>query len=145
VEVTSDKFRAAAAESLANTQLQRALARIPERFVAARARAAAEFGEFEPLRAAGAAIRERTLARLDVLLERFEAEAVRRGASVHWAVDAAEANRIVLDIARGHGVRRIVKSKSMVTEECALNDALEAAGRGGAGDRSRRVHPAARP
>ncbi len=128
MEVTSHRFRAAAAESLANVQLQRALARIPERFVAARARAAAEFGEFEQLRAAGAAIRERALARLDVLLERFEAEAVRRGARVHWAVDAAEANRIVLDIARGHGVRRIVKSKSMVTEECALNDALETAG-----------------
>src|SRR5262249_31150157 len=50
------------------------------------------------------------------------------GGKVHWAGDAAEARRIVLDIARQTGCRHIVKSKSMTTEEVHLNPALEAAG-----------------
>ncbi len=50
------------------------------------------------------------------------------GAQVHWAETSADVNRIVLDIARRHGVRRVIKSKSMVSEKCALNDALEAVG-----------------
>jgi len=50
------------------------------------------------------------------------------GGRVHWASDAEEANGIVLEIANRHRVRSIVKSKSMVSEETALNHALEAAG-----------------
>jgi L-lactate dehydrogenase complex protein LldF len=52
----------------------------------------------------------------------------RAGGVVHWATDAAEARAIVLDLARRHGVRTVVKSKSMATEEIHLNDALAAAG-----------------
>ncbi len=47
---------------------------------------------------------------------------------MHWAQDAADANRILLDLARRHAVQKVVKSKSMVTEEICLNDALEGAG-----------------
>jgi L-lactate dehydrogenase complex protein LldF len=61
-------------------------------------------------------------------LERFEARAVANGADVHWAETAADANQLVVDIARRHGVRRIAKGKSMVSEETHLNAALEAAG-----------------
>ncbi|MFC4160989.1 LutB/LldF family L-lactate oxidation iron-sulfur protein [Chitinimonas lacunae] len=121
-------FRQGVAASLANPDLQRSLARIPIKFVQGRARAAAEFGDFEALRLAGEAIRERVLADLAGWLERFEAAAQARGVQVHWAADAAEANRIVSQIAREAGVRTAVKSKSMVSEEIELNAALAAAG-----------------
>ncbi len=65
------------------------------------------------------------LSRLADYLEQFEREATRRGAVVHWAADAAEHNKIVLGILRNRGVRRLVKSKSMLTEECHLNPYLE--------------------
>jgi L-lactate dehydrogenase complex protein LldF len=68
------------------------------------------------------------MSRLDEYLEQFEANALRLGAQVHWARDAAELNRIVSDILQQHRVRRVVKSKSMLTEECGLNPHLEAQG-----------------
>ncbi|MBI4756432.1 MAG: iron-sulfur cluster-binding protein [Betaproteobacteria bacterium] len=128
MEVASPRFKARAAHKLADPALQKALTRVKIKFVPARAQAAADFGDFEALREAGRAIRDRALADLDLWLERFEREATARGAVVHWARDAAEANAIVLAIARENGVRKAAKSKSMVSEECALNDALEGAG-----------------
>src|SRR5690606_16737107 len=62
------------------------------------------------------------------LLEQFEQNAQRLGAVVHWASDAQEHNQIVYEILRRHDVRRLVKSKSMLTEECHLNGFLEARG-----------------
>jgi len=128
VQVTTLHFKRKAAENLANPQLQRALTRLQERFVGTRAAVMTEIPDFERMRQAAAAIRQHTLDRLDHYLERFEREVIARGGQVHWAEDAAAAQRIVVDIARQHGVKRAVKSKSMVSEECAINDALEAAG-----------------
>jgi L-lactate dehydrogenase complex protein LldF len=90
--------------------------------------AAAAVPDWESLRAQAAAIRRHTLAHLDVYLEEFEVNALRLGARVHWAQDAAEHNAIVERILRERGVRRAVKSKSMLTEECGLNAHLEARG-----------------
>src|SRR5207237_9831451 len=50
------------------------------------------------------------------------------GGHVHWARDAAEANAVVLEIARAHGVSEAVKVKSLATDEIGLNDALAAGG-----------------
>ena len=61
-------------------------------------------------------------------LEEFERNATARGAVVHWAEDAADVNRIVCELAARYGVKKVVKSKSMVSEEVALNDAQKAAG-----------------
>ena len=69
-----------------------------------------------------------TLRDLAANLEQFEARAIGNGAVVHWAETGTDANRLVVDIARQHGVRRIAKAKSMVSEETHLNAALEAAG-----------------
>ena len=69
--------------------------------------------------------RRHTLYRLADYLVQFEEQAVRRGIHVHWARDAQEHNQIVLDILSKHGVRKVVKSKSMLTEECHLNPYLE--------------------
>lgn len=84
--------------------------------------------EWEQLRTAAAAIKRHTLDHLGFYLERFEENATRLGAQVHWARDAAEHNRIVDAILRERGVRRVVKSKSMLTEECGLNPFLAARG-----------------
>ncbi|MBX3444560.1 MAG: lactate utilization protein [Planctomyces sp.] len=92
---------------------------------AKRDRAAAALTEWEQLREAASQIKQHTLSRLADYLEEFERNATARGAVVHFAKDAAEHNEIVLGILQRQGARRIVKSKSMLTEECHLNPFLE--------------------
>ncbi len=84
--------------------------------------------EWEVLREMASQIKEHTLSKLDEYLVAFEERAAANGVHVHWAADADEHNRIVHDILQRHGVRRMVKSKSMLTEECGLNPYLEARG-----------------
>ena len=93
-----------------------------------RDRAAALVPDWEALRDAAARIRAHTQGRLADYLEEFERNATARGATVHWARDAAEHNAVVHGILAAHGVRRVAKSKSMLTEECGLNPYLEARG-----------------
>jgi L-lactate dehydrogenase complex protein LldF len=81
--------------------------------------------EWESLRDAAAALKAHAMANLADLLEQFEARAQANGVTVHWARDAAEHNRIVLSILEARGATRVVKSKSMLTEECGLNHFLE--------------------
>lgn len=121
-------FKARAGEKLADAKLQAALRKLQTNFVRGRAERVAELENFPAIREAGAAIRDRALANLDLYLAEFERNATQAGAVVHWAETTADANRIVCEIAARHGVRKIVKSKSMVSEECNLNEALEAAG-----------------
>ncbi len=83
---------------------------------------------FAALRARSRAIRERALARLPELLERLEARLEANGIRVHWAEDAEQANAIVLDLLQRAGARSVIKGKSMVSEEMALNQALAEAG-----------------
>jgi L-lactate dehydrogenase complex protein LldF len=73
-------------------------------------------------------MKEYVLRHLPDLLEQFEANVKANGGHVHWARDAAEANQIVLEIARRTNSEKVVKSKSMATEEIHLNHALEEAG-----------------
>ena len=88
------------------------------------ARRAVHFGataEFERLREIGEAIRQYSLSRLPELLELLEQRLGERGVQVHWAADAEQANAIFLEIARSHGADRMIKGKSMVSEEIELN------------------------
>jgi len=80
--------------------------------------------EWEALRNASSAIKRHTVSNLARYLEEFETRAAENGAVVHWARDAAEHNETVLRILRERGVTRLVKSKSMLTEECRLNPFL---------------------
>jgi L-lactate dehydrogenase complex protein LldF len=129
MQITSMHFRETAGVKLSNPDLQSALKKLQTNFVRGRADRVVELGEnYEEIRSAAASIRERVLVNLDLYLAEFERNATARGATVHWAETREDVNRIVCDIARRHDVRKVVKSKSMVTEECALNDALEAAG-----------------
>lgn len=92
---------------------------------AKRDKAAHGLPEWELLREMASAIKLHTVSQLDRYLEQFEQNATQLGAIVHWARDAEEHNRIVLEILQKHDVKRIVKSKSMLTEECHLNPFLE--------------------
>ncbi len=121
-------FKARIGEKLADVKLQAALRKLQSNFVKGRAERVLELDNFEEIRTAAAAIRDRALNNLDAYLEAFERNAQARGAVVHWAETAADVNRIVCELAAEYQVRKVVKSKSMVSEECNLNDALEAAG-----------------
>jgi L-lactate dehydrogenase complex protein LldF len=90
--------------------------------------AARELPEWERLRTLASEIKEHTLANLAHYLELFEASASRNGARVHWARDAHDHNQIVYDILRSHDAQSLVKSKSMLTEECDTRPFLEARG-----------------
>ena len=90
-----------------------------------RDRAAQSLPEWERLRETASAIKANVCSNLADYLEQFEKNANRLGVKVHWARDAAEHNAIVLGILQQHGVKKVVKSKSMLTEECHLNPFLE--------------------
>ncbi len=116
-------------EALANPALQSALDKNAERRKEVRARAFASLpDEGRPLKERAHAIRQAVMDDLDALLETFVRNAERNGIRVHRARDAAAARRIVLEILQTHETRLVAKSKSMVSEEIGLNEALEAAG-----------------
>ena len=81
--------------------------------------------ETEQLRTLGNAIKQRALSRLPELLEQLEEKCTQNGIQVHWAETISEANQQVLDIMRSHGATRLVKGKSMVSEEMELNAFLQ--------------------
>ena len=81
--------------------------------------------EWETLRSTASEIKRHTMSRLADYLEQFEANAEKLGVHVHWAKSADEHNQIVLRILESHSVKKVVKSKSMLTEECDLNPFLE--------------------
>ena len=83
---------------------------------------------WQALRQAGHDLRLHAITHLDYYLEQAEREVIKAGGHVHWARDAEEARRIVLDISAQHRVKLAVKSKSMITEEIGLNQAMEGAG-----------------
>ena len=82
--------------------------------------------EWEELRELASQIKTHTLAHLDQYLEQFEAAAKANGVHVHWAADGAEHNRIVHGILRDHGAKTLIKSKSMLTEECGFRHYMAA-------------------
>jgi L-lactate dehydrogenase complex protein LldF len=84
--------------------------------------------EWEELRSLASQIKEHTLTRLADYLEQFETQAKKNGAHVHWARDAAEHNQIVHDILSKRGAKILIKSKSMLTEECDMRSFLEKRG-----------------
>ncbi len=84
--------------------------------------------EWEQLREKASAIKRHTISHLDEYLDQFATNAEKNGVIVHWAKDAGEFNQIVYGILKQHDVKKMVKSKSMLTEECEMNPYLEARG-----------------
>ncbi|MGA8112284.1 MAG: lactate utilization protein B [Actinocatenispora sp.] len=121
-------FPQRARDGIADTQLRANLRRATHTIRDKRGRVVGELDDWEQLREAGRAIKQRVARHMPELLELFEAAATAAGATVHWARDAAEANRIVTDLVRATGSDEVVKVKSMATQEIELNEALAAAG-----------------
>lgn len=126
--LAGEAFPTAAARAVGDAQLRRNLGQATSTIRAKRAAAVSELPDWDELRAAGAAIKDAVLADLDSHVLRLEAEVTRRGGTVHWARDGDEANRIVTALVHATGAREVVKVKSMVTQEIALNEALAASG-----------------
>lgn len=122
------EFEAASREALKSPNLQLALSRLGETLAAGNRRAFEALPGSSQLRERARQIKEESLSSLHEQLERLEANVVSRGGIVHWAGDGEEACEIVTRIASERGFRRIVKSKSMVTEEIHLNRHLERSG-----------------
>ncbi|HJW24162.1 MAG TPA: LutB/LldF family L-lactate oxidation iron-sulfur protein [Rhodocyclaceae bacterium] len=121
-------FRERSKAVVENEFLQKSFRGAMDFLMAKRAAQFPDSGEFESLRTLGEQIRQNSLAKLPELLTRLEANLTRNGIQVHWAETPEEANAIILDICRKHGAKRMVKGKSMVSEEIEFNHAAEAAG-----------------
>ncbi|MER8037915.1 LutB/LldF family L-lactate oxidation iron-sulfur protein [Streptomyces hydrogenans] len=121
-------FPEAAREAVRDERLRANLRHATHTIRDKRARAVAELDDWAELREAGKRIKDRTLRHLDTYLLRLEEAVTAAGGTVHWAADAAEANRIVTELVKATGEREVVKVKSMATQEIGLNEALEAEG-----------------
>ena len=124
---TTSRFIDNATEALADPQLQRAMTNVRSGFIDKRAAVAAKLPEFEALRDSARDIKNHALAHLDLYLERYEANVTASGGHVHWARNAEEARKIILGICHDVGAKTVTKGKSMISEEIALNAALDAA------------------
>ena len=125
--MTKRDFRKRIRNAVNNLSLNTALERAVGSYAHSRTQAF-EGMDFDGLRAELRACKEASLSQIPELFERFRQEAEKVGVRVYQAADGPETNKIVLDIAKSHGVKKIVKSKSMVTEETELNKHLIAAG-----------------
>ena len=124
---TTAKFKDNVHDALTDARLQGALA-FSGNFVARRAAAVARLPEFDALRDSARAIKDHTLAHLDLYLEAYERKVRDSGGEVHYAEDAEEARGIIVDLCKSMGAKSVTKGKSMIAEEIGLNHALEAAG-----------------
>ena len=129
VHPSSETFPANVTAALGDATLRGALARATDLFAERRAAAIGAVPDWEALREQARAVKEHTLANLERYLEDFVARAEATGARGPWARDAREACAIVAELAERAGATRLVKSKSMTTEEIGLNAALERAGK----------------
>jgi len=125
---TAPEFPVAAKRALGDDQLRRNVRRATEIIRTKRAAVVGEMPDWEQLRETAHAIKDHALRHLDFYLEQFEAACTRAGGTVHWARDADEANRIVIEIVQQHHEREIIKVKTMTSDETRLNRALEEAG-----------------
>ena len=128
MESTARAFKENAKRALSDDQLRRALANVRGNFVAKRAKAAADLAEFERLRDEARDIKNHTLAHLDLYLERYADRVEASGGKVHWCATAEDARQAVLGICRAADAKIVTKGKTMIAEEIALNDFLEANG-----------------
>jgi L-lactate dehydrogenase complex protein LldF len=127
-ESAPQAFETNAQAALADGPLQRALLNVKRGFVLKRAAARAKLPEFDTLREEARAIKDHTLAHLDLYLEAYERKVRENGGAVHYAATAADACAMVLALCREAGAKLVTKGKSMVSEEIGLNVELEGAG-----------------
>ncbi len=125
---TSEQFKDNARAALVDGDLQSALKFVEVNFIARRKEIADRLPEFEALRDSSRDIKDHTLGNLDLYLEAWEQRVIAQGGKVHYAVTAEDARKIVLDLCRQLGAKTVTKGKSMIGEEIAINEFLEANG-----------------
>jgi L-lactate dehydrogenase complex protein LldF len=118
------RFEDAARVALGDTQLRRNMGKVTQAIRGKRQVVVDELPDWEALRDAGKAVKERVLRHLDQYLVQLEEAVTKAGGQVHWARDATEANRIITGIVAAHGANQVVKIKSLTTDEIGLNEAL---------------------
>jgi L-lactate dehydrogenase complex protein LldF len=128
MQTTSPAFKQNAARALNDPGLQKALANVRPRFIEKRAKGVATLPEFEQFREIGRDLKNHTIAHLDFYLDAYARAVEAQGGQVHWAETAEDGRRIVTEICRAVGAKTVTKGKSMISEEIALNQHLEAAG-----------------
>ncbi len=121
-------FQESAKVALENPQLRRNMGKATQTIRAKRHAVVHELPDWEALREAGRAIKERTLRHLDHYLMELEESVTRVGGHVHWARDAAEANAIIANVVQAHGANEVIKVKSLTTDEIRMNEALSTVG-----------------
>jgi L-lactate dehydrogenase complex protein LldF len=127
-QIFGTKLRDRTAVAITDKRLHAALGKATDQLGSRKELAFAALADADGLRQMARALKARILARLPEILERLADNAEANGVVVHWAATAEEANAVIVDIAARAGARRIVKSKSMASEEIGLNEALEHAG-----------------
>jgi L-lactate dehydrogenase complex protein LldF len=130
---TAPKFQVAAKALMGDSQLRKNVRHATKVIQTKRAKVVGEMPDWQDLREAGMQMRQHTMRHLDFYLEQFERNCTAAGGHVHWAKDAEDARRIVVELVMASGTdgkspTEVIKIKSMTTEEIHLNKALEAAG-----------------
>jgi len=128
MEIKCEQFQKLSKMGLKDEHLQEALERAGARFKELRNTAFFALDNPEEIRDQAHKIKARTIDRIDEYLEHLEDKVVQLGGKVHWARDASEARKLIEDLAMDRSVKRVVKGKSMVTEEISLNEGLMARG-----------------
>ena len=124
----AQSFRQRAAQVTGNPALRQSFRGAMDFLMGKRAAQFPDGKRLEDLRQLAESIRQYSLARLPALLEQLEARLTANGITVHWAETPEAANQIILDLCARHAATRMVKGKSMVSEEIGFNHAAEAAG-----------------
>ncbi|MFZ0577006.1 MAG: LutB/LldF family L-lactate oxidation iron-sulfur protein [Psychrobacillus psychrotolerans] len=128
LKIKSGPFKKRLASELNNDFMRKAVSSAQDGLGARRDLATEQLGEWEKWREAGQEIRQHTVNNLVHYLEQFSEQATKSGAHVFFAKDDVEATNYIKQIAEQKNAKKIVKAKSMVTEEIGLNAALESIG-----------------
>lgn len=128
IKISDKAFKDRVKENLDNTFMREAVSSAQERLKGVKKREEDAFGDWEDWRKLSEEIRTHTINNLDYYLKQLAEYIQKRGGNVFFAKDAEEANRYIVEVAKKKEAKKIVKSKSMVTEEISMNGALEEIG-----------------
>lgn len=128
MKVGTEDFKNRVDAGLQNTFMRGAVSGAQDRLEVRRQLAAEELGNWEEWRSLGEEIRQHVLENLDFYLHQLSENVVKRGGHVFFAETAEEANNYIMGVVKEKEAKKIVKSKSMVTEEIDLNANLERMG-----------------
>lgn len=124
-DIKSNQFTHLAHRALHDQPLQTALGRAKSGFINKRLKAIKLVDDFEALKSQAQQAKQNALANLPVLLTRFEKELQAQGGQLHWAETPEQMNQLVLEICQKQNAKRVIKGKSMISEETQLNSFLE--------------------